>query len=200
MSARPGSERHARNGFTGVDVVMALVLATGLSALAWPLAASVLDTAEARHATVSLAAEIRKVRALAASTRDITGLVFERVGREWAYRVCRDRNANGLKRAEIVAGVDECVGPSTLLSQRFPQASIAVDGSLLGPEGDPPSTDPVRVGSTDVISCSASRGCTSGTVFVRSRGGVQFAARLAGATGRVRVLRYEPGSRRWREE
>lgn len=116
------------------------------------------------------------------------------------YRVCRDGNANGLKRAEISAGVDECLGPPTPLSQRFPRAAIAVDAGLSDPDGDPPNADPVRVGSSDLISCSASRGCTSGTVFVRSKGGAQFAARLAGATGRVRVLRYEPGPRRWREE
>jgi hypothetical protein len=38
---------------------------------------------------------------------------------------------------------------------------------------------------------------SSGTVYVMGRGGEQFAVRVAGATGRTRVLSFNPAERQW---
>ena len=64
--------------------------------------------------------------------------------------------------------------------------------------GDPPDPNPVRFGSSDMVSCSPLGTCTSGSLFLRSAKGVQYAVRMAGVTGRLRILVYDTGTRAWR--
>ena len=79
----------------------------------------------------------------------------------------------------------------------FPGVQVAVDPTIRGPGSEPPSPDPVRFGSSNLASFSALGSCTAGTLFLRSPMGAQYAVRLAGATGRTRVLRYAPATRTW---
>jgi type II secretory pathway pseudopilin PulG len=197
MRPRVGGGWQASGGFTGVDVVLALLLATTMAALAAPLATHALDVAAARHAATYLAATLRSVRLRAIASRETTAVVFDQVAGVWGFRVCRDGNANGVRRAEIRAGIDVCEPDRVEVAARFRGIWIGVDGALPGPEGDPASPDPVRFGAADMASCTPTGGCTPGSVFVRSTAGTQFATRIGGMTGRARVLRYEPGGRRW---
>jgi hypothetical protein len=48
-----------------------------------------------------------------------------------------------------------------------------------------------------MISCSAAGGCTTGTVFLRSSGGDQYAVRVGGVAGRTRIMRFDRGVWRW---
>ena len=56
----------------------------------------------------------------------------------------------------------------------------------------------VRAGPADQLSLSPIGTSTGGTLYVSGRGGAQFAVRVAGVTGRTRVLRFDPGPRTWR--
>jgi hypothetical protein len=193
-----GSGRwHASGGFTGVDVVIVCAIAALTAAWGLPLAAHTLDVARTRHAAHYVASEVRHARARALATRRASAVVFDVVAGEWAMRTCRDGNGNGVRRAEIGTGVDPCDGPPVPLSARFRDVSIFVSDTLVGPDADPPSPDPVRFGASNMASCSSARGCSSGTVFVRSAAGAQYAVRVGGLTGRTRVLAYEPGATRW---
>jgi hypothetical protein len=180
-----------------VDLAVALALAMGMAALALPRAARALDNARGRHAAGYLAAELSRARQLAVVTRRTTGIVFEQIGGDWTYRLCRDGNGNGLRRSEVSTGIDGCDTPPTRISERVSATVIEIGPGIPGPDADPPAPDPVRFGATDIASCSASGGCSPGTVFVRSASGDQFAARLGGITGRVRVLRFEVGTGQW---
>jgi hypothetical protein len=190
----------ASAGFTGVDVAIALVVVTTMTALALPLAAHTLDVSRTRHAAAALASELRSARARAVATRRATAVVFDEIAGVWTYRTCEDGNGNGVRRAEITAGTDRCFGAAVTLGSRFRDVSILVAGSIPGPEGEAPSPDPVRFGSSNIASCSGAGGCTPGTVFVRSARGSQFAVRVGGLTGRTRLLVYEPGLARWLTE
>jgi hypothetical protein len=81
----------------------------------------------------------------------------------------------------------------------FPGVRVAVDGSLRGPGGEPPSPDPVRFGASNIASFSSSGSCTAGSLFLRSSQNVQYAVRIAGVTGRTRILRYNPAAGTWDE-
>jgi hypothetical protein len=58
-------------------------------------------------------------------------------------------------------------------------------------------TDPVRIGSTNLLSFSPLGSATPGTIYVRGREGLQLAVKITGATGRTRLLRYVPRTREW---
>ena len=89
--------------------------------------------------------------------------------------------------------------PPDRLSAHF-NARFAVAGAI--PEIDGTGTlttldAPIRLGAARQLSLSPIGTATSGTLYIASRRGVQYAVRIAGVTGRVRVLRYVPGLAQW---
>jgi len=128
-----------------------------------------------------------------------TGLVFDFLDGRWIFRLCVDGNVNGLRRADLRANIDSCVDGPVDVAALFPGVTITVDSTIRGPDDDPPSSDPVRFGTSNMASFSPSGGCTAGSLFVRSTRGAQYAVRVAGVTGRLRVLRYDAAARTWRE-
>ena len=63
-----------------------------------------------------------------------------------------------------------------------------------------PQADPVRFGRGDILTFSPLGTASSGTLYLRaSRSGEQYAVRVLGVTGRVRVLRFESAAGTWIE-
>ena len=187
-------------GSSIVDVVIALFIVLTVSSFAVPATVAARDEGRVRQAAAFAAARLRDAKQSAVTGTAATGLVFDRISSRWTFRVCVDGNGNGLRRTDIRAGRDTCAAPPIDLGTLFPGVSIDVDGAIRGPDDDPPSADPVRFGSGDIASFSAAGGCTAGSLFIRSAKGAQYAVRVAGVTGRLRVLRYDAAARRWREQ
>ena len=200
-----GGTRHRRvspacdDGATLVEVIVVLVLVTGLLATTVPLTASVIDDARARQAAGFAATKLRLARHHAVTRAAMTGLVFDRVGGRWTFRICVDGNRNGLRRADVTAGVDPCIDGPFDLEAMFGGAAVAVDPALQGPSGEPGSPDAVRFGASDLASFSPLGSSSSGSLLVRSPNGIQFMVRVAGVTGRTRLLRYDAHARVWRD-
>jgi hypothetical protein len=107
-----------------------------------------------------------------------------------AFRTFVDGNRDGVRMHDITSGTDLPLGPSVLLSDLFPGVAIAL--------GDPAAAeDAVRVGTSGILSFTPVGTSTSGTIYVRGRGGTQLAVRVLGATGRTRVVRYVPRTGDW---
>jgi hypothetical protein len=47
------------------------------------------------------------------------------------------------------------------------------------------------------MSMSPNGSATSGTLYLHGRRGAQYAVRVLGATGRIRLLKYVEAQRRW---
>lgn len=182
-----------------VDLVIALGVAVTLASVAAPLTTSAVDASRARQAAGFVAAELRLAKQRSVTTAASTGLAFDFAGGRWTFRVCVDTNGNGLRRSELTSGTDVCVEGPFDLATLFPGVQVAVDGTIRGPEGEAPSADPVRFGSSNLASFSPTGSCSAGSLYVRSAKGAQYAVRVAGITGRLRVLRYDAPSRVWRE-
>ncbi len=105
------------------------------------------------------------------------------------FRMFLDGNRNGVRTADIAAALDLPLEAPVRLSDLYPGTAIAVSGAA--------GSDPVHLGSSDLLSFTPLGTSTSGSVFVRGRDGSQFAIRVLGATGRVRVQRYVPRTRTW---
>ena len=169
-------------------VLSATTMATG----------AVREEGRVRGAAAALAGQFRHARQDAVRRSTSTALVFDENPAGWSVRTCRDGNRNGVRRADITAGVDVCQA-ATGISAAFPGVTMGVDEGIAGPDGDAPSADPVRLGRGNLASFSPDGTCTSGTVFLRSAGRVFYAIRLAGVTGRTRLLRYDAGAGRWQD-
>ncbi len=186
-------------GVSLIEVTIAMALVVTTAALSAPVFASSMDAGRARQAAQYLAAECRSARIEAVARSAASAVVFDRVNGRWRMRRCRDGNGNGVRRAEIARGRDTCTADSTELGEMFSGIAIATDASIPDPDGGPGSADAVRFGSSDLASFTPTGTATAGTVYVRSAGGTQFAVRVAGATGRTRVLRFESFRRAWVE-
>jgi hypothetical protein len=55
----------------------------------------------------------------------------------------------------------------------------------------------LRIGATPLLSLSPLGTATSGTLYIRGRDGTRMGVRILGATGRTRLLRYDPRSGAW---
>ena len=98
-----------------------------------------------------------------------------------------DGNGNGVRNADIIARVDLPLDLPVRLSELFSDVSMSAgDGG-----------DPIRIGNTNLMSFTPIGTATPGTIFVRGGDGSQMSVRVFGATGRTRVLRYDPQSRDW---
>jgi hypothetical protein len=101
----------------------------------------------------------------------------------------RDGNHNGVRAMDIANGVDPQVAPDVGLGDLFSGVRV---GAADGAPPAPPEAD-----ATVLYSFGPTGTSSSGTVYLRGRGDGQYAVRVLGATGRVRVLRFRPTTRDW---
>lgn len=191
--------RNCPAGATLVDLVVAMAITAILGGLSVPLVSRAVDAGRIRQAAGLVASRFRLARAQAASATRVVSVVFDRVDGRWVFQVCEDRNGNGVRRAEIQSGADACVDGPHDLAALFPGVQVAANAAVPGPDGESGSDDPVRFGSANLASFSPAGTCSAGSLWLRSAGGSQFMVRVAGVTGRVRVLRYDATSGQWRD-
>ena len=106
------------------------------------------------------------------------------------FAMFQDGNGDGVRTTDIQSGVDSLIEPAATVSESFPGADIGLTPTS-------PVTDPVQIGSTNLLTFTPLGTATSGTVYISDREGTQWAVRILGATGRTRVLRYDARARAW---
>lgn len=199
LAAERGTNPAAERGVSLSEVLLVMFLLVTTTAIVTPTVTRLADAERLAAGASGLAAWLRESRHQAIFTGRTTGVVFQNVAGRWTVRRCTDANGNGLRTTEIASGVDQCTGDGRPVEEVWPGTTVGVDPGIPGPDGTPPSATAVRFGASGIASFSADGTGTSGTVFLRSAMNVQFAVRVAGATGRMRVLRFDPGSGGWRE-
>ena len=189
-----------QKGVTLMEVVLAAALVSVLLGLSLPALTAGRDGARLLGAARHLASRVAWARAAAVRRGTTVGLRFTRDARGYLVRVYVDGNANGVRQADIARGVDEPLGPGFRIGDGHPGVRLGRVAAVppLGSERPADTgSDPVRLGGGDVLTVTPLGTATSGTIYLRSRGGRQAAVRVLGATGRVRVMTFEDGGRGW---
>lgn len=192
--------RGPARGFSLVESLVVLALATSVLVAALPVFAGLADTADAAAAARYLATRLAAARA-DASRRQRTVALRVTTAPAAAVETFVDGDGDGISAADIAAGIDARIAGPDLLAVHFPRVRLAIAADVPAIDDGPAlhaGDDPVRLGTTDQISVSPLGTSTSGTVYLASRYGVQFAVRVAGVTGRARVFRFDAGARAWR--
>ncbi len=195
-----GSRRPAgAGGYSLVEVLLVLLIAGVALAIAVPVLDRAADTADAAAAARYVASVVARARFDAARSRRAQALRFSRLPTV-AFTVVADGDGDGVNGADVASGVDPVVRPPDRLADHFPRARFGLAGTLPAIDDTRLLTaadDPIRIGSADQLTVTPLGTATSGTLYIASRAGAQFAVRVAGVTGRARVLRYNPGARAW---
>jgi prepilin-type N-terminal cleavage/methylation domain-containing protein len=192
--SRPVRDRAC--GYSLVELLLVISLLGILAGVAVPVTRSTIDELRAAGAARHVAARVAAARLDAVRRSSTVALRFERAGADYAFTRFLDGNGNGLRAADITSGADRPLGRAERLHEFFAGTSFGLLPGIPDLNGATGSTDGVRIGSTSILSISPNGSCTSGTLYVRGRRS-QFAIRILGATGRVRLFRYDFGTRQW---
>jgi type II secretory pathway pseudopilin PulG len=185
-----------REGYTLLEILFVLGLAATLAGIAVPATSGTLDHLRATSAARYLAGRIATARVEAIRRSTTVALRFDPAGADYTFAPFIDGNGNGLRATDISRGVDRPSGRAERLDEHFAGTAFGLLPGVPDMDGSTASSDGVRIGSTSFLSLAPDGSATSGTVYVHSRRG-QYAVRILGATGRVRVFRYDTGSRTW---
>ena len=186
-------------GWSLVELVMVIGVSLVVGALALAAFAPLGARARAIGAARYLAALLQRERMEAVRTGRVCGLRFDDDGSAIGFVRVADGNGNGLRSAEIAGGIDPMRGPRMRLADAFAGVRFAIVDDVPSIDGGPglaAGDDPVRLGSP-LLAFAPTGSATSGTLYVASADRQQFAVRVLGPTGRVRIFEFERATARW---
>lgn len=175
------------------------VMAT-LTGIAVPALSTGLDHTRTAAAARYLESKARLARMQAVARSTAIGIRFEKHEASYRFSMYVDGDFNGIRTADIGRGIDRMISPYERIEDQFPGVMFGiVDGvpEVGGAAGG--RVDPIRLGRSDIMTFTAAGTATSGTVYVRSQKGHQYAVRILGATARTRVLEFNVGAGTWTE-
>jgi hypothetical protein len=185
------------NGLTLIELVFLLSLMTVLLGIAVPLGGDAIDDLRTGAAARYLAGRIMNGRLDAINRSRAVGLQFLASTPDYQFAPYVDGNGNGVRTADIRAGVDSPVGTPRQIGDDFRGVRFVLGAGVPDADGlRSTSTDGVRIGTARILTMSPDGTATSGTLYLQGRR-AQYAVRVLGATGRTRVLKYEAGVRTW---
>jgi type II secretory pathway pseudopilin PulG len=190
-------------GFQLAEALVVLAL-LGIAILAVvPAAASMLAGARMAAGARDLALALQAQRWRSVAVGRYHGLLFERVGEGWQWLEVRDDNGNGLRTAEVRAGVDPVLGGPHRMEDRVSRVTLGFPDLPAVPNIPPRGgvigglDDPVKFGNSDLVSFSPLGTGSSGTIYLTDGREGLYAIVLFGPTGRVRVWRFDARLARW---
>jgi prepilin-type N-terminal cleavage/methylation domain-containing protein len=192
--------RHHEDGHSLLELLVALVILGIMIGVAVPA----FGTYRRRNSVVAAARELegtlRLVRARAIARSAHAGIKFTGTGNAWSFAIYDDGDNDGIRNDDIRKGIDPIAGrPAPLM----PQLHVARIGLLpyviKDPDGDPlpPGNPPVAFNNSTICSFSPIGAGTPGSIYVTDDIGDLYCIRVLGASGRVRVLRYDAQKRKW---
>lgn len=185
------------SGATLLEMIFALTLATTSAGVSVPVVSGAIDDMRAAMAARYVASRIGAARVDAVRRSDAVALRFEPVGSDYMFAAFGDGNGNGVRTADIRAGLDPAIASFERLQDRFPGVRFALMPDVPDADGHSGTgEDGVRVGTSRLLSMSSDGTASSGTLYIRGRR-QQYAVRILGVTGRTRMLQYHPGNRAW---
>ncbi len=188
-----------RRAYSVVELLVVLALALLICGAGMPTLLAARDEVRADGAASFLASELRQARMEALRRNAHVGVRFEAAGDDYQLALYVDGNGNGIRSADIASGADPPLRPRELLSQKFPGVSFGFEDGVSDLDGTSSAANPnpIRFGSSRILSFSPTGTSTSGTVYLRGRRHRQLAVRVLGGTGRVRAWSFNFGTRQW---
>jgi len=185
-------------GVSLVELTVVLGASLVVGSMAAPLLGRQADDISARGAARHVATVLQDARTDAIRRGVSVAIRFQLQAGQIRFATFADGNSNGVRTTDIAKGTDPQISAWDDIGSQFTGVSISIAPGVTDIDSGAPLTgDPVRIGSTELLSFSARGAATAGTVYLRGRTDEQYAVRVAGATGRVRLLHFVKGSRQW---
>ena len=187
-----------RTGYSLVELVFAAGLAVTVSGMAAPQLLSGLDDHRTAGAARYISARMQRARMDAVMRSTEVAMQFTQTGNGYTYSAYQDGNHNGVRTRDIQTGADPPVGSPERLPDHFTAVDFGVQAGVPAVDGGaPPGGDPIRLGASNLASFSSNGTATSGSLYIRGRH-AQYVVRIFGATGKVRILKFDRPANQWK--
>lgn len=192
--------RRRQRGFTVIDVLLTVGLMATLGAITVPPVLRALNDIRTLAAVRYLSACLHRARMTAVARSVDTALRFSEDDGSYEYAVYVDGNGNGLRSREIDDGIDREIIPRQRLGDHFRGVDFGTVPDLPAVDlgGTIPGSDPVRIGSSDLLTFTPLGTASAGSLYVRGPGDAQYVVRVLGETGRIRILKFDARLREWK--
>jgi hypothetical protein len=156
------------------------------------------ETGAARAFTM----RVRQTRLEAIRRSAHVGLHFAVTSSAPSFRAFVDGNGNGVRTRDIASGIDPPLGAVAALQDGLGGVRFALAPDVPGAgdddDGGGSGGGAIRLGASGLLSFSPTGSGTSGTIYLRGPTR-QFAVRIYGPTGRIRLMEFDWRTRTWSE-
>jgi Tfp pilus assembly protein FimT len=174
-----------------VEVLFVLALLAIVAGVAVPQIAAGVEGARTRAATRYLAAQLGMARTHAVTRGAAVAMRFQSGASGTTMGLVMDGNGNGVRTQDIEAGIDVEIHRPSALEAAFPGVRFALASD--------PASNGIHLGGSTLLSFTPDGTSTSGSLYLLGRDGSQFAIRVLGATGRIRIERLDPHTSSWKD-
>jgi type II secretory pathway pseudopilin PulG len=185
--------------FSFIEVLFVLGTAATLSAVAVPETLTMLDDSRTAAAARYVSTRLQRTRMEAVTRNSSTALRFTQVADRYDFVAYVDGNHNGVLSRDIQSGADRPIQPADRLSDHFPGVDFDAlpDLPAVDSTSTAPGSDPIRLGSSNMVSFGSAGTATTGSLYIRGRRNAQYVVRVYGETGKTRVLKFNVRSGQW---
>jgi Tfp pilus assembly protein FimT len=172
-----------------VEVLFVIGILAVVGSMAVPALTAGIERARTRAAARYLSAELGLARTQAVTRGAAVAMRFESSPSGTILGVVMDGNGNGVRIADIDAGVDGRIDRPWAFDEAFPGVRFALASD--------PAGNAIQLGGTALLTFTPEGTSTSGSLVLLGRDGSQFAIRVLGATGRIRTQRLDLRTSAW---
>jgi type II secretory pathway pseudopilin PulG len=189
-----------KSGYSLIELLFVMSAAATASGIAIPPLLTALDDYRTAGAVRYLTTRIQRTRLEAISRSTNAAMQFVQVGTGFSYGTYIDGNGDGVRTLDIRNGIDRPLGAIERIPDNFTGVDFGVLPGLPAVDSGtaPPGTDPIKLGSSSLLSYSPTGTSSSGSVYIRGRKTAQYVIRILGDTGRTRVLKFDARTRQWK--
>lgn len=199
---RDSPASHRETGTLLIEIVFVLLVISLLTAALAPPIRSMASDLRLRLAAAEVAGALYRARSEALLLGVPVGIRFVTAGQRVSYRLFRDGDGDGVRKRDVLAGIDLPIGPSRRIGHlgRDIAFGFPPEPPPFDPAGKPLTRldDPIRFNRSDTASFSPLGVSTPGSVYLTDHRKGAVVIRLHGRTGKVRTLRWRPDEGVWR--
>jgi len=195
--SRATGDESGRRGTSLVETLVVLALVGVLAMQAAPGFVVWRQQQQLEGAIRHLALEMARVCARAVASGRTHALRFDASGEELRWVAAVDGDGDGVSVADLDAGVDATLGAEASLGRSFPGVLPGRPPGVPTVAGGAADRNGLAFGRSPVVSCSATGGARSGTLYLRSVAGNAAALRVYGPTARLSLWWWEGDKSAW---
>ena len=184
-------------GLSLVEVLFALSLAMTAAGVAVPALLEIDRAVKLRGAASFAMGYLQRARLEAVSRSATIGIRFRPLGEDWLLGAYIDANGNGVRSADVTAGVDPVLDEEVAFSARVASVRIARQAGVPDVNGDA-GGEAVRFGASRIASFARDGSASPGSLYLTD-GRTQMAVTVTAATGRVRLRQWDVSRSAWRQ-